>query len=94
MTVPLQQAYGACISTLPLCRHFLLSAPRFGNGAFRRGVPMRGVLRRNPAPKAQNSLRRILEAHEGYVAACEDAKFGAKSRIDISICARRAVGGA
>ena len=35
---------------------------------------LRRLLRRNPGPKAQNSLRRILEAHEGYVAACEDAK--------------------
>jgi hypothetical protein len=35
---------------------------------------LRGLLRRNPGAKAQHSLRRILEAHEGYVAACEDAK--------------------
>jgi hypothetical protein len=34
---------------------------------------LRGLLRRNSGPKAQNALRSILEAHEGYVAACEDA---------------------
>jgi hypothetical protein len=35
---------------------------------------LRSLLRRNPGPRAVNSLRCILEAHEGYVAACEDAQ--------------------
>ena len=36
---------------------------------------LRRLLGRNPGARAQNSLRHILEAHEGYLAACEEAKF-------------------
>jgi hypothetical protein len=39
---------------------------------------LRSLLRRNPGPKAGNAIRRILEAHEGYIAACEDEQVQRK----------------
>jgi hypothetical protein len=38
----------------------------------RHAQTLRSLIRRTPAAKDQNAIRSILEAHEGYVMACEE----------------------